>query len=139
MRIEGLKKYQHRQSIEDLPEPYRSDAREWFHRIVRKRQSHGKPTREPWLRAILIGQAKRLALNPPTSAWGRSMLAKRGGHAVQHQYVLQGRTGNRHPAHRAAQVSASRRKWRAQQRAEKQQRDRLGLPPKPRWKHLPLG
>jgi hypothetical protein len=78
MRIEGLKKCRHRPSIEDLPKPYRSDAWHWYHRIPRRRQSLGKPTREPWLRAILMGQAKRLALNPPTSAWGRSMLTKTG-------------------------------------------------------------
>jgi hypothetical protein len=31
----------------------------------------------PWRRAILVGQAKRLALNPPDSAWARRTLAKR--------------------------------------------------------------
>ena len=30
-----------------------------------------------WRRAILVGQAKRLALNPPDSAWARRTLAKR--------------------------------------------------------------
>jgi hypothetical protein len=39
-----------------------------------------------WRYAILVGQAKRLALNPPDSAWGHKMLAKRGGLAVQMQY-----------------------------------------------------
>jgi hypothetical protein len=41
--------------------------------------------------AILVGQAKRLALNPPTSDWGRTMLAKRGGYAVQRCYRMEGR------------------------------------------------
>ena len=38
-----------------------------------------------WRRAILIGQAKRLASmsDDERSAWGRSMLAKRGGYAVR--------------------------------------------------------
>ena len=44
----------------------------------------------PWRRAILVGQAKRLALNPPDSAWGRRMLAKRGGLAVQEKYKREG-------------------------------------------------
>jgi hypothetical protein len=139
MRIEGLRQYRCRPSIEDLPEPLRSDAWDWYHRILRKRQSLGKSTPAPWLRAILMGQAKRLALNPPTSAWGRSMLAKRGGHAVQQLYVQQGRTGKRHPAHRAAAIGASRRKCCAQQRAEEQRHEHQGLPPKPRRKQLPLG
>lgn len=43
-----------------------------------------------WRLAILVGQAKRLALNPPDSAWGRSMLAKRGGKAAQEKYRLEG-------------------------------------------------
>jgi hypothetical protein len=136
MRIEGLRKYRHRPSIEDLPEPFRSDAWHWYHRILRKRQSLGKPTRAPWLRAILIGQAKRLALNPPTSAWGRSMLAKRGGYATQQEYRAAGRVGPKHPAHRAAAISASRRRWRAQQQAEAQERQRFGLPQQRRRKLL---
>jgi hypothetical protein len=36
-----------------------------------------------WRMGILVGQARRLALNPPDSAWGRSMLAARGGPALQ--------------------------------------------------------
>ena len=44
----------------------------------------------PWRRAILTGVAKRLALNPPDSAWGRKMLAKRGGLAVQEKYRREG-------------------------------------------------
>ena len=42
----------------------------------------------PWRRAILVGQAKRLALNPPDSAWARRMLAKRGRLAAQKDYRL---------------------------------------------------
>lgn len=43
-----------------------------------------------WRRAILVGQAKRLALNPPDSAWGRKMLAKRGGLAAQRRRRREG-------------------------------------------------
>ena len=32
-----------------------------------------------WLFAIYVGQAKRLALNPPDSAWGRQMLLSVAG------------------------------------------------------------
>ena len=48
----------------------------------------------------MVGQAKRLALNPPNSAWGRSMHAKRGGLAVQRRYWLEGR----HPTTHATSV-----------------------------------
>jgi hypothetical protein len=44
----------------------------------------------PWLYPILVGNARRLALNPPSSAWGRSMAAKKSGHAVQRRYILMG-------------------------------------------------
>lgn len=44
----------------------------------------------PWRRAILAGVAKRLALNPPDSDWGRGMLATRGGRAVQEKYKREG-------------------------------------------------
>ena len=44
----------------------------------------------PWRRAILVGQAKRLALNSPDSAWARRTLAKRGGLAVREKYRREG-------------------------------------------------
>ncbi|MGA7624442.1 MAG: hypothetical protein WCA91_12760 [Candidatus Acidiferrales bacterium] len=103
-----------------------------------KTRALGKPMRGPWLRAILMGQAKRLSMNPPTSEWGRSMLAKRGGYAVQQKYRDAGRVGPKHPAHRAAAISASRRKWRSREESETRQRQQLGLPPKRRWKYLPV-
>lgn len=67
------------------------------------------------------------------------MLAKRGGYATQQSYRVAGRVGPTHPAHRAASVSASRREWRTQERAEVLERERLGSTPKHRWKRLPLG
>ena len=96
------------------------------------------PDAPPWLYPILVGQARRLALNPPDSSWGCSMRAKKGGYATQRRYLMEGRTGPRHPAHYAAIVSASMRKWRRQQREDAEQRKRLGLPPAPRVKWLPL-
>ena len=89
---------------------------------------------------ILHGQARRLARQTAEerSAWGRSMLAKRGGYAVQQQYQRDGRIGGRHPAHHAARVSASRRKRLKELKRDEEQRARLGLPPKRRYKLLPL-
>jgi hypothetical protein len=107
------------------------------HRLLAKYLSR-HPNAQPWLYPILVGNARRLALNPPSSAWGRSMRAKKGGHAVQRLYILEGRTGPRHPAHYAAIVSAGNRKWRKQQREDAEQRKRLGLPPAARVKWLPL-
>lgn len=78
-----------------------------------------------WRRAILIGQAKRLALMSAEerSSRGRSMLAKWGGHAAQRNYAAEGRnpTGaaTRARAYRAqrridsALEAASRRKIQA--------------------------
>jgi hypothetical protein len=45
------------------------------------------------LHRLYVGQAKRLARISPEqrSAWGRSMLAERGGLAVQRSYRLEGR------------------------------------------------
>jgi len=37
-----------------------------------------------------VGQAKRLALNLPASAWGHSMRAKRGAYAVQRLHGTRG-------------------------------------------------
>ena len=91
-----------------------------------------------WLYPILVGNARRLTLNPPTSAWGRSMRAKKGGYATQRRYRIDGRTGENHPAHHAATVSASNRKWRRQQREVAEQRKPLGLPPAARVKWLSL-
>lgn len=103
MKIEGLKRYQRRGRsgghFEGLPPQVRACARGWLERFVTRRRSRGQPVPQ-WLFAILIGQAKRLALRPPTSAWGRSMHARRGGHAVQRQYLHEGR----HPTEKATRV-----------------------------------
>jgi hypothetical protein len=46
---------------------------------------------EPWLYGILCGQDKRLTLNPPSSGWGRSVHAKRGGYAAQRRNPVEGK------------------------------------------------
>jgi hypothetical protein len=76
----------------------------------------------------LCAAAAKHALHPLTSEKARSMQAARGGYAVQRVYVREGRTGRRHPARRAAVVSAaSRRFWK-----QKRGRERLGLAGPPR-------
>lgn len=67
-----------------LPPPM---AYRWMHRFCER----WRGDLPGWRLAILVGQARRLALNPPSSAWGRSMLAKRGGLAVQRKYRREGR------------------------------------------------
>lgn len=107
----------------DLPWEARNKAYWWLHRFV-ARWGRNLPA---WRFAILVGQAKRLALNPPTSAWGRSMLAKRGGLAVQRKYLLEGR----HPTEQATQESLKK-----QQRNKAEERFRHSG--SPRVVHLSL-
>jgi hypothetical protein len=77
-----------------------------------------------WRRAILIGQTKRWAMisEEERSRWGHSMLAKRGGYAVQERYRMEGRTGPKHPAHKAAAKRVTKRRW------SKLQRDNVAFP-----------
>jgi hypothetical protein len=103
MRIISLEKYRGRNPkgyFQDLPRQVRYEAYWWLDRFLKRWQGD----MPPWRFAILVGQAKRLAFNPPTSAWGRSMFAKRGarrgGLAVQRKYFVEGR----HPTRRATQV-----------------------------------
>jgi hypothetical protein len=105
MRILTLEKYRGRNPrgyFQDLPRQTQYEAYWWLDRFV-KRWRGDMP---PWRFAILVGQARRLALNPPTSAWGRSMHAKRGGLAVQRQYWLDGRN----PTERATQVRLAKQR-----------------------------
>jgi hypothetical protein len=105
MKIFGLQKYRGRNPkgyFQDLPRQTQYEAYWWLDRFVKRWQGN-MPS---WRFAILVGQARRLALNPPTSAWGRSMLAKRGGLAVQRQYRLDGR----HPTKRATQVRLAKQR-----------------------------
>jgi hypothetical protein len=126
MKIVALEKYRRGNTkgyFEDLLWEVPNRAHQWLYRLCSK-WGRDLPA---WRFAILVGQARRLALNPPTSAWGRSMLAKRGGLAVQRKYRLEGR----HPTQRATQV-----------RLAKQRRKKTGEPltvSRPnRVIHLPL-
>ena len=105
MKILSLQKFRGRNPkayFQDLPRDVQYVAGWWLKKFV-IRWERNLP---PWRLAILVGQAKRLALNPPTTAWGRSMLAKRGGLAVQRKYLLEGR----HPTERATKARLSKQK-----------------------------
>jgi hypothetical protein len=121
--IPGLKKFQGRNPngyFHDLDWPTRQRAYYWLG-LFCKRWGRDLPL---WRFAILVGQAKRLALNPPDSAWGRSMLAKRGGKAVQLKYRHEGR----HPTEKATYARLAD----LNVRKETKRRESLALPPSPR-------
>ena len=99
MSIPGLSNYQRRHTngpFDNLPADRRGLALLWLEKFKRR---WGKDLPQ-WRLAILIGQAKRLALHPPSSQWGRSMHGKRGGHAVQRKYWLRGQ----HPTEKATRI-----------------------------------
>jgi len=77
-----------------------------------------------WLFAIYVGQAKRLALNPPTYEWSRWMNAKNGGYAVQRLYRREGRN----PTEIATLVRVAKQR----RLKEDVQRQLAGMPPRPR-------
>jgi len=105
MKIATLEKYRGRYPkgyFQDLPRQTQYEAYWWLDRFV-KRWRGNLPS---WRFAILVGQARRLALNPPTSTWGRSMLAKRGGLAVQRKYLIEGK----HATRQATQARLAKQK-----------------------------
>jgi hypothetical protein len=119
-RIPGLKQYQGRNPngyFRDLDWPTRQRAYAWLGKFC-KRWGRNLPR---WRFAILVGQAHRLALNPPTSEWGRSMHAKRGGLAVQRMYRREGRN--------PTEAATYERLFKAKLRREAERRKALGLPP----------
>ena len=122
-RIPGLKKYHGCNPngyFQDLPSEIQRAARRWLWRWCQK---WGRNLPQ-WRFAILVGQAKRLALNPPTSEWGRRMRAKKGGYAVQRRYRMEGRD----PTELATLVHRNN----ARMRRDAQERQRKGLPPRSR-------
>jgi hypothetical protein len=123
VRIEALKQFRNRCSIDELPGPLRFRAYQWLSRLIAQAKSRGRPL-QSWYLAILRGQAKRLALNPPTSEWGRSMMAKKGGYAVQRRYKVEGRN----PTVRATHMSKMIRKARKLRHGQAEERTQFGLP-----------
>jgi hypothetical protein len=127
-RIPGLAKYRGRNPngyFQDLDGPDRRSAYYWLHRFCERarRVRGGVPG---WLFAIYVGQAKRLALNPPSYEWSRWMNAKKGGYAVQMMY--------RHEGRNPTEVATKEH----QAKAEARRRRKLGLPEPTRHRFLPL-
>jgi hypothetical protein len=133
MRIVALEKYRRHTPAGyflDLPPEVRRSAYRWLDRFC-KRWRGDLPG---WRLAILVGQARRLALNPPTSAWGRSMLAKRGGLAVQRKCRLEGR----HPTERATRSRLQKLNAKKRATAEARERVDIDLADPARVFYLPL-
>jgi hypothetical protein len=133
MRILKLDSYRDRNPkgyFHDLPLDIRISAIERLNGFCKK-WAGDLP---PWRFAILVGQAKRLALHPPTSSWGRSMLAKRGGLALQRKLRLEGK----HPTAYATRCRVLRQNAKKRALAEAEMRARFGLPHPARVKHLSL-
>jgi hypothetical protein len=135
MRIPQLEKYRGRNPngyFEDLPFRVRERAYHWLHRLCQKWGAN----LPPWRLAILIGQAKRLASTTPEerSKWGRSMLAKRGGLAVQRRYRLEGR----HPTAHATRCRVMKQAAKKRAKEDAKWRKSMGLPPPARIFYLPL-
>lgn len=133
MRISQLSSYRNRNPngyFQDLPLDIRISATNWLDRFCRKWVGN----LPPWRFAILVGQAKRLALNPPTSSWGRSMLAKRGGLALQRKLRLEGK----HPTAYATRCRVLKQRVKKRALEDAKWRASMGLPPPARVKYLPL-
>jgi hypothetical protein len=127
-RIPSLKKFQGRNPngyFQDLSWPIRQRAYRWLHHLCAK----GKRERgavPQWLFALNVGQAKRLALNPPGYQWSRWMNAKKRGYAVQRKYRREGR----HPTEAATRARLIKN--------EARRREELGLPEPTRHRFLTL-
>jgi len=133
MRIVALRNHRSRNPrgyFQDLPALIQRRAYHWLGKFC-KRWGSNLP---PWRLALLVGQARRLALNPPTSAWGRSMLAKRGGLAVQRKYRLEGK----HPTAYATRCRVLKQNAKQRAAAEAKLQASMGLPPPSRVAFLPL-
>jgi hypothetical protein len=133
MRIYQLDNYRDRNPngyFHDLPLDIRISATQWLDRFCKK-WAGNLPA---WRFAILVGRAKWLALHPPTSSWGRSMLAKRGGLALQRKLRLEGK----HPTAHATRCRVMKQNARKRAMLESESRARMGLPTPARVKYLPL-
>src|ERR1700751_3379868 len=123
MRNVGLERYRQRASVDDLPEPLRSRAWDWYGYFLARRRAEGKPTPQT-TQAILMGVAKRLAKTTPEerTRWARKMLGRLGGLHVQQMYRERGRVGALHPAIRAGKKSVQCRRQQKQKAEEEYQR-----------------
>src|ERR1022692_1058444 len=133
MRLSQLDRYRDRNSngyFHDLPLDIRISATQWLDRFCNKWAA----SLPPWRFAILVGQAKRLAIHPPTPSWCRSILAKRGGRALQRKLRLEGK----HPTAHVTCCRVLKQNARKRMLAEADMKARLGFPPASRSKWLPL-
>ena len=70
----------------DLPPAKRLRAEEEFARLCRR----WEPDLPPWRRAVLVGIARQLTLQPRGSEWGKRMRRTKGGVHCQRKYANQG-------------------------------------------------
>src|SRR5258708_73239 len=127
MRIEGLRRHRGRGVMfGDLPLPVNRWAYNRWDQLCRKLHAQGRLTTAT--RALAVATVRSALTRLRDSNWGRRMLAKLGGYAVQRKYRQEGRSGARHPAHYAAQVSAARRRQRKLKQAGELETKRLGVP-----------
>jgi hypothetical protein len=129
-QLDNCRNSKHSRDFRDLPLDARAHAYRWLE-LFRERWGSDLP---PWRYAILVGQARRLALHPPDSAWGRRMLAKRGGLALQRKLRAEGR----HPTAHATRCRVLKQNAKRRAIAEAEVRASLGLPPPARVSYLPL-
>jgi len=132
MKIAALENYHRRPAgyFQDLTPTLRANAYRWLDRFCRR----WRGDLPAWRLAILVGQARRLALNPPTSAWGKKMLAKRGGLALQRKLRIEGK----HPTERATRVRLQKLEAKRRAKTVAEQRATLSLPTPARAFWLPL-
>jgi hypothetical protein len=126
MRIEALDKYRNRN-----PNGYFTDlpwtAQQRAYQLLAKYCERWRGAPRPWRFPILVGRVAFWAQHTFTSERGRSMAAKKGGYAVQRMYRAEGRTGERHPAHKAAAVSSQVRRARKALKAKAEADRKAGI------------
>jgi hypothetical protein len=90
-RIPGLEPYRRRPpngTFDALPWEARKCARQLLWKWCEKYRRKWGRAMPNWRYAILVGRARRLALHPLDSAWGKRMRCRRGGLAAQKGYRL---------------------------------------------------
>jgi hypothetical protein len=92
MKIEALQKCRGRPTIDELPEPWRSQSEQWRRYLFEKwRRERG--SLPDWAKPILEGIAKRLGQTTREGriAWSRWMRATKGGLHSQRRARMEGR------------------------------------------------
>lgn len=120
-----------RGAFESVPEPLRPEARSRYSRLIAKWRGEGRPL-TLWRLALAAAIAANLALHPRgSSAWGRRMLAARGGKASaaspRHYPIEKAREARL----RLVAIRRNKRQW------QDNSANRLSRPYQPN-RHLPL-